>query len=324
MRPFLRPAIFLALAALASCTAKTPASESPAKTAETGGWSINPEGSLNDFFNCLADTEATLVAAHRGGAAAGYPEDSLETMQKTLKAAPALMEIDIATSSDGVLYLNHDDTLDRETTGSGLVNALPWSKISNLYRKDIYGAQSPFHPTRLSDALQWAKGRTILELDFKKSTRFEDVIAEVNRQHAEGRVILIAYTLAQAKKLHRLAPDMMISLQLLAPSDLDDAIAAGIPADRIIAFTGIEEPKPDLYAAFENDDVEIIFGTLGGRDSIDKKILASGYWAYYADLSDMGVDLIATDLPVQVNKALEDDDRAVKSGECGVFRASAP
>lgn len=302
--------------ALAACSAST---EAPAPKAG-GGWAIEPGDDLGAFLDCIEKEGASLIAAHRGGPEAGYPENALQTFEHTLAQVPALLEIDVATSSDGVLYLMHDDRLERTTTGEGDANALPWSAIEQLRLEDDHGAATDFAPTRFDDALAWAKGRTILEVDFKPTTSFAAVAAEIKRQQAEDRIILIAYTLGQAEKLHALLPEAMISLSINSISDLNRAVAAGVPADRIVAFTGVEKPDPHLYDALEDRDVEVIFGTLGGRDSIDNEIASSGDGSLYSELSEEGVDIIATDRPEAANAALKTAGRAVKPGACGIAR----
>ena len=310
--------LLASLAALAACEAGTVAPPERAGAAPTG-WTIAPDGDLNRFFDCLEDAGGTLVAAHRGGPAPGFPENAIETFEKTLEAVPALIEIDVATSADGVLYLMHDDTLDRTTTGTGATDALSWAEIGALSLKDENRRVTDFRPPRFSDALAWAKGRTILEIDFKKTTRYEDVVAEINRQQAEDRVIFIAYAMAQAQRLHRLAPDVMISLNVSTQSDLNRTVAAGVPAERLMGFAGVDDPRPRLFSILNNEDIEVVFGTLGGRDSIDAEIEAAGDDGYYADLAGMGVDIIATDRPFAAQAALEKAGRAA-AGECGVSR----
>ncbi len=278
-------------------------------------------GDLNDFFECLEASGAALISAHRGGPYPGYPENAAETMDALLTRIPAIMEIDVATSKDGVLFLNHDDTLDRTTTGSGEANALNWDAIKKLRLEDNDGRKTGFAPSRFSEVLSWAKGRTILQIDFKKTTRYEDVAAAVKSQQAEDRIILIAYSMASAQKLHRLMPDAMISLSLETQSELNRAVAAGIPDDRLLGFTGTEDPRPRLFSILNSRDVEVIFGTLGGRDSIDNDIARSGYEALYADIAAQGADIIATDRPIEAYAALEEAGRAVEAGECGVVKS---
>ncbi|MFN0023543.1 MAG: glycerophosphodiester phosphodiesterase family protein [Parvularculaceae bacterium] len=303
---------------LAACTANT--SDNAAIAAQGAGWRLAPESNLNAFFECLEREDITLVSAHRGGPAPGLPENALETFEATLAAAPAMVEFDVAASSDGVLFLLHDDTLDRTTTGAGVASETPWAAIRTLRLEDNTGSATAFSPPTLADALAWAKDKTIVQVDFKRSARYEDVVAEIVRQQAEDRVILIAYTMAQGERLHRLAPAMMISLSVSAQSDLNRAIASGVEADRLLGFTGIEEPSPRLFSILNNQDVEVIFGTLGGRSSIDRRIEAEGDDAYYATLAGMGVDILATDRPIAAQAALDAAGRGAKAGVCGVGR----
>jgi glycerophosphoryl diester phosphodiesterase len=310
--------LFLALSACAGGEADAPKTASNA--APSGGWRLSPEGDLNSFFECLEAQGVALVSAHRGGPGEGLPENAIETFAATLQAAPALIEADVATSSDGVLFLLHDDTLDRATNGDGPTNETPWATIKTLKLSDPEGAPTPYSPPAFADALAFLKDRTILQVDFKKSTRYEDVIDEIKRHGAEDRVILIAYTMAQAERLHRLAPEMMISLNIATQTDLNRAVAAGVPAERLLGFTGVDDPKPRLFSILNSQDIEVIFGTLGGRASIDDQVQASGNDGFYADLAGMGADIIATDRPRAAQAALDADGRGVKAGICGVSR----
>jgi len=313
--------IFIALAALSvsACGEKQSASGETADAVDRG-WSIRPEGDLNAFFDCLASDGATIIAAHRGGPAADLPENAIETFVSALSAAPVIIEADVATSADGVLFLLHDETLDRTTTGSGAADQAQWDQIRKLQLKDRNGAVTEYHPPSFADALSWAAGRTILEIDFKRSTRYEGVIAEIYRQQAEDRVILIAYTTAQAARLHRLAPDMMISTNISSQSDLNRTIAAGVPADDLLGFTGVETPDQRLFSLLESQEIEVVFGTLGGRNSIDSDIEYSGDDNLYAEIAAMGVDIIATDRPMAAQKALDKAGRGAAPGDCGVIR----
>ncbi|MBB5517661.1 glycerophosphodiester phosphodiesterase family protein [Amphiplicatus metriothermophilus] len=319
----LRVIALLLLAACAPAGTEQPSAPAPgAARSEAGaGWRLDPQGDVNAFLDCLEAEGIALVSAHRAGPAPGLPENALETAAALLAEVPALVEIDVAASADGVLYLMHDETLDRTTTGEGPVDALAWAAIERLRLKDDDGAPTPRRPTRFDEMLAWAKDRTILKIDFKRSARYEDVIAEIRRQGAEDRVVLIAYTTAQAERLHALAPEMMISLSLDTVSALNRAVAAGVPDERLLAFTGLDAPRPRLNDALDARDVETIFGALGRPDrSIDGAIAASGDEARYAEIAAAGVDIIATDRPRQAHAALAAAGRGARDGVCGIAR----
>lgn len=324
---FLMRRKFFALAAItvaAACSREAGPTADASNASEKGTsapqWSIDAGGDLNAFFECLEKEKATLVDAHRGGPKPGFPENALATLKSTLEIAPAVLEVDIATSADGVLFLFHDDTLDEKTTGAGAPGSLSWAEISELRLKDETGAVTDFAPTRLDEALRWADGRTILALDIKRATKYEDVASEVRRLGAEDRVLVIAYSAGQARKLHSLLPETMISLNVGSQSEMNAAVAAGIPVERIVAFTGLETPDAELFARLNERDVEVIFGTLGWPDSHDRRIEQSGDDSLYTELARDGVDLIATDRPAAVQAALGRAGKAAKAGACGISR----
>lgn len=280
----------------------------------TGARIDSPFANLNEFFNCLDTKNIPLIAAHRGG----ILENSIEGMQATLAQTPAIMELDVATSKDGVLFLMHDDTLDRTTTGTGSVENRTWDYIKSQNLIGINGQTLDAHPPLFSDVLDWAKGLTILQIDFKFSTRFEDVVRAVRRAKATSRIIYVTYSIGQARKLHRLHPEAMISISLSSLVDIDTARQAGIPLDRMIGWTGNEAPRQRLFDLLNKKGIEVIFGTLGGRNSIDKQISQTGREGRYASLQAMGIDVLATDRPGAAYQALIAAGRTMAAPSCGV------
>lgn len=301
----------LAIVATVSVSAQEP----------TGPYMIGTEGDLSVKLDCLEEAGATVISAHRGGPSPGLPENAIPTMDAVLHALPAMMEIDVAASPDGVHYLMHDRTLDRTTTGTGAVTDVPWKEVAQLRLVDEAGWVTPYRVPTLAGTLAWAKGKTVLQVDFKRTANFETVIAEIRKAEMEQGVILIAYTKAQALKLYELAPDMLISYSVNAPGDLAEIVEAGIPAQNIVAFTGTRLAKPDLYAALDEQDVEVIFGTLGRPDrSLDGVFDRFGTDERYAELGQGGVDIIATDRPRAAAMALAEAQRLPVPGTCGITR----
>jgi len=315
-----RPKEFRSL--LTSCLAALLATGAAA-SAQPGpsGYSLDPAGDLSAMLDCFEAQGQTLVSAHRGGPSPGLPENTIETMDAVLAAIPAIMEVDVARSRDGVHFLLHDRTLDRTTTGTGTASEQDWAAISALQVRDTAGWVTPYRVPSLAQALRWASGRTVLQLDFKRSANYEEVIAQVRGEGMSRGVILIAYSPAQAKKLHELAPEMLISYSINAPGDLAAIVAEGVPAERIVAFTGTQLARPDLYAALDEADVEVIFGTLGRPDrSLDGIFARMGTDERYAELGEGGVDILGTDRPREAAAALAAAGRLPQAGQCGVSR----
>lgn len=298
---------------------RRPANPDPADT-----WRVQRDMDVETLLDCLEAADASIVSAHRGGPATGAPENSIVAFANTLRATPALIEFDVATSADGVMFLMHDDELDRTTTGAGLAAEKSWPDIAALRLVDPEGRTTDETPPTFDEALTFVTDRTFAQIDFKRSTRFEDVIDAVRRHGVEHRVVLIAYTTAQARRLHQLAPDMKISASIETPERFDETLRAGIPAESLVAFTGVRTVDGAMNAALDDADVEVIFGTLGGGRSIDTEIAATRDDGRYAEISRQGVDVIATDRPIPAGRSLASAGRGPRAGACGVLSPSDP
>lgn len=261
---------------------------------------------LPEFFDCLRERGQTIVAAHRGGSGPGFAENAIETFGNTLRQAPALLEIDISETRDGVLVLMHDDELDRTTTGTGLVREATLAQLQALQLEDENGQALDARVPTLRQALDWAAGKTVLELDVKRGVSYEDVVAEVRAANAEERVIFITYSVAAAIRVHRLAPELMISTSIESEADLAELERARVDLSRILAWTGIEEPNSALNTALARSRIEAMFGTLGGRNSWDNRFAENGD-DQYAEFAETGLQLISTD---RVAAAARDLDAA--------------
>jgi glycerophosphoryl diester phosphodiesterase len=277
--------------------------------AETQHGPHNPQAlapaELGAFFDCLRETGQTVVVAHRGGPQPGFAENAIPTLEHTLALAPALVEIDIGQTRDGVLVLMHDDTVDRTTTGSGAVSDLALAELQALRLEDEDGQVLDAHPPTFREALDWAAGRTILELDVKRGVAYEDVIAEVRAANAANRVIFITYSDGAAARLHRLAPELMLSVSIDDARDLDALVRQGIDLAKVLAWTGTDEPDRTLNAALAARGVETLFGAQSGWDQRFTHVGRDRYAAF----AEAGVQIIVTRRPVDAVRDLDAHDQ---------------
>jgi glycerophosphoryl diester phosphodiesterase len=82
---------------------------------------------------------ATLVAAHRGGAAL-WPENSLLAFRNAIALGVDAIELDLHMTADGEVVVLHDPTLERTTTGSGSLRDLRLADLAPLRLKGPDGA----------------------------------------------------------------------------------------------------------------------------------------------------------------------------------------
>ncbi len=270
-------------------------------------------GPLPAFFDCVRESDGMLIASHRGGPAPGYPENAIETMQYGTDLGIVIHEIDVAESQDGVLFLMHDRSLGRTTTGGGAVAETDWDVIQTLNLKDNDGKITAFTPPKLTDVLLWAKEKgVVVELDKKPTTSFRNIISLVRAAGAEQNVILITYNDNQATEVARLAPDLMMTAGLNSRDHQEELEAAGVDFTKVIAWMGTRNPNPRAFAAIGNRGVETAFGTLGRpAERLDTEYWADGNPSEYIDLAEGGLTMLATDEAYRVAEALDTDERAL-------------
>ncbi len=253
------------------------------------------------FLACLRARNVTLVSAHRGGPVPGYPENALETLARTMSIGPMLLEIDVAASRDGTLFLMHDDTLERTTTGDGPLRSQSWASIRGLMLEDNDGRRTAFNPPRLTDVLAWADGRAIVQLDVKRATPLEAVIEAIRDSGAHGHALIIVYSVEDAARVHRLDPAIMLSVSVDEADDLEALDDAGVRLDRIMAWQGLRALQPALIMALHERAIPVNFGTLW---QIDEAIAERNADTLYARIADLGVDILATDRHEEAYAAL--------------------
>lgn len=261
---------------------------------------VTSTAEARDFYAWSPD-RIPMVSAHRGGPYPGFPENSLEAFENTLKHTPSIIEFDVALTKDSVLVLMHDNSLDRTTTGKGRVIDHTYEEIQEFFLVDKEGTITTFKVPTLEEVLAWGKRRTLFTVDIKREVPFEMIIDAIKKQEAEPYAAVITYSLEAAKKIHRLHPDLMLSVSIRNEEELARFQSSGIPVDRWIAFTGTSERTPEFNKQLHELGVFTILGTLG---NLDRSAIARGD-QLYAGFVQNGADILATDRPIEAAKAIE-------------------
>jgi glycerophosphoryl diester phosphodiesterase len=142
-----------------------------------------------------------LVYAHRGGAAL-RPENTIASFDHGLSLGADGLELDVHLSSDGVVVVHPDDTLDRTTGGTGFVSsftAVELAAVDAGYRfrpANAGPAEFPFRGQglgvpRLRDVLErYPAAQIIIELKVNHPELARRAIDEVRAAGAIDRVSL--------------------------------------------------------------------------------------------------------------------------------------
>ena len=234
--------------------------------------------SLQDYFSWKPARKAPIFMAHRMAPPAdGYAENSLRAMERCFtKYQCVVQEIDVRMTSDSVLVLLHDDTLDRTTTGKGKLNQLSWQYVQQLQLKDTRGYA--LHQDKVplfDDILKLAKGKALLALDMKPGTDPLRMMQAVDMHQMIGQVFVICYTLAEAQVLHGKYPSLMLALGFNTPEQIAAIKTSGIPFRNIIDLTTREVLPVGYYREINEMGITTSFSAFGGLDTLKGQSFAA-------------------------------------------------
>jgi glycerophosphoryl diester phosphodiesterase len=256
---------------------------------------------LHAFFR-YQPGNAPIISGHRGGTEAGFPENSIEAMENTLRHLPAFFEIDPRWTKDSVIVLFHDDKLDRTSNGSGKVIDHTWAELQALRLKDVNGELTSFQIPTLADAIQWARGKTILNLDHK-DIPLAVTARTLIEMDALSHVMLTVHSAEQAAYYLSQDPRFMFSAFIRNFSEFTAYEDAGIPWKQVMAYVGpISKPENKaLYDALHSRGVKVM---ISAAPSYDKEPDHTKRAQYYRDVFLQGADILESDYPIRVGEAI--------------------
>ncbi|MGD8779139.1 MAG: glycerophosphodiester phosphodiesterase family protein [Ignavibacteria bacterium] len=170
--------LFCLIFAVQACNA-----DEPDKQASKFNYEVSQmeKENIDDIKSLLEDSNSDKVMTilHRGDWR-NAPENSLQAIQNAIDMGIDIVEIDIRKTKDGEFILMHDNTLNRTTTGKGLVSDYTLAEIKQLNLKNGLGSTRVKHKVpSLREALLLAKGKIMFNAD-----KAYDYIREIH-EHAK-------------------------------------------------------------------------------------------------------------------------------------------
>lgn len=256
-----------------------------------------------DYFHYTGN-DVPIISGHRGGAAKGYPENCIATFEHTLSITPAIFEIDPHLTKDNAIVLLHDDDLDRTSTGHGKLSDYTFAQVEEFQLKDLAGNVTPYHLTTLAEAIQWSKGKTVINLDVKDVPL--SMKAElVKKYNAFHYVMFTVHTAKEAKIFYDYDHRSLFSAFVKTKEALGSYEAAGIPWENVlIAYVGAESTleNRELYDMLHERGVMVMVGAAPIYDKLESPQKRAE--AYRKILKD-GADIIESDRPTEVAAAIQ-------------------
>ena len=170
-----------------------------------------------------AGRQLPIAIAHRGFSAEGL-ENSMAAFRAGVELGFRYLETDVHTTSDGVLLLFHDETLDRVTDANGRVAELPAAEVA---KARINGRV----PIPTFDELVAELPGARLNLDVKDWGSVRSTAAAIERHQVHHRVLVTSFSDRRRRAVLKLLSQPVAS-------------SAGVASNALFTLLGPVLPRP--------------------------------------------------------------------------------
>lgn len=305
----------MVLAAAAAFSAQVPAQSAADGAALEVGIKANKVqvssfSDLQKYFRYSPDRDI-VISGHRGGMMPGYPENCVESCEKTLSMMPTFFELDFSFTKDSVMVLMHDLTVDRTTTGKGKVEDYTFDEIQKLNLVDRSGNVTPYKIPTLKSILEWGKDKVVFNFD-NKYINTKGVSPEVKKASLDyyikqlrpggdwsmyHNIMLSVRSIDEALYYwNNGVRDVMFCVEISSEEHFEAYDKCPIPWDHIMAYVrlAVNPELQDVYKKLHDNGVMIMTSITGSSDKVknakDRKV------AYERELL-AEPDIIETDYP---------------------------
>jgi glycerophosphoryl diester phosphodiesterase len=253
--------------------------------------------------------------AHRG-ASARAPENTLEAFRLAVEAGAGGLELDVRTTRDGVVVVIHDATVDRTTSGSGLVAKMTLDEISGLDAGCRFspdgGLTFPYRgrgvrvPTLAQVYQEFPDARVNADIKEARPGAEEAVLRVAREAGAEERTLVASTDHAVLRRFRRICEGRVstgasrreiAAFYLLSRLRLESVARPAYDALQVpVEHRGIVLVTPRSLRAAHARGVRMDVWTINDPAEISR-------------LLDLGVDVVMTDRPEALAGLLEERRR---------------
>jgi glycerophosphoryl diester phosphodiesterase len=235
-------------------------------------------------------TRPVRFSLHRG-ASRYAPENTLPAFEKAIRLGADFVEFDVRTTRDGKFYLLHDSTLDGKTTGKGPIAETPASVVATLSAGAKFGrAYASLGLPTLDEFLRAVAGKVDLYFDAKAIA--PEALAAALKQYGVVERTVVYGSPAFLAKLKAVNPRIRLLAPLESAAELE-TLARELKPYAVDASWEIL--SRELIARCHALGIRVFSDALGRHERIED----------YQQAMDWGIDLIQTDHPLRLMRAIE-------------------
>lgn len=262
-------------------------------------------------------SKKVLVAAHRGDWR-NYPENSIPAIESVIRMGVDIVEIDVAMTSDSVLVLSHDNSVNRTTNGRGLISTYTLDSLKRLHLKRGHGVTTDSLSTpTLEEALAVCKDKILVNVDHGWNW-FPEVLEVARKVGCVDQIIFKSggtrEATAEAMKRCEEAGIIYMPIVTIAKDGTSETIdsyldGGPMPVMFEVCFSK-DAPEVDKYMSALRDAgskiwVNSIWGSLCGYNDDDRafespeeaeaaygRLLSLGFTAFQTDRPEFIIDYL--------------------------------
>lgn len=259
------------------------------------------------ILSAPSPVEKPVQVSHHRGALKYAPENTFPAFEKSIELGADYVEFDVQRSSDGVYYLLHDSKLDRTTNGTGPVSHTSSEVVDGLdaggWFSDRFSGERV--PTLEAFLAQFA-GRIGLYLDAKDIDP-EDLV-EILRRFKALESTVVYGGVDYLARLKEIEPTIRVLAPLSRIEEIEPLVERLDPYGFDCSWSALSK---ELIDRCHELGVKVFSDALGDHENAGD----------YFRAVDWGIDLIQTDHPDRLQKAVDDyialrfTPRLVEGGE---------
>jgi glycerophosphoryl diester phosphodiesterase len=238
-------------------------------------------------------SEKIAAISHRGEHL-HHPENTMPAFQSAIDAGADFIEVDVQTTSDGRLVLMHDNTVDRTTSGSGLIKNMTFDQIRALdpgakFSPEFAGTRVP----TFDEALDLAHGKIGVYVDTKNADP-QQLVDTIVRHDMQDHVVIYGnpfflYDVGKIRPTLKVMPES-------ESVDICKLLTKNLHL-QVLAY-GAGDFEADVIACAKAEKVKIYVDRMGATDNP----------AGWQEAIDWGADGIQTDKPAELVEFLRAHD----------------
>ncbi len=270
---------------------------------------------INRRLKEAIEKEGILVAAHRGTCGGNIVENTTDAYECAIKHRADIVEMDVVRSADGELFMFHDGNEKRLLGVDRNIKTMTSDEILSYDYLNQTLTRTAVKVNRLGDALDYLKGRCLINLDRAESI-FEYVIPEIEKRDMLDQVIIKSEPCEEVYDfLEKCKTPVMFMSKAMCADDIERTIERDI---NIVAYETIYTTEdsdlldPANKKRWHDKGVYLWTNALKLKDDWNRSANHEDNGAILHDmdanwgwLADQGFDIIQTDWPLLLKTYLE-------------------